>query len=672
MHLLHYAGSRNTKHLISSPVAHDDTYLVHDNARCCSHRGKGAYRVCGIVGFIDPLHSRDEAVQLIDDMCVQIRHRGPDDQGTWVGDGVALGMRRLAIIDLAGGRQPTFNEDQQVVVVFNGEIYNYRTLQAQLRTRGHTFQTDCDTEVIVHAYEEYGDDCVTHLAGMFAFALWDQRHQRLLLARDRFGKKPLNYYWDGKRLIFGSEIKSLLQAGIPREINPVALDEYLLYGYVPSPNTLFQSVLKLPAGHVLAYEAGQVRLHRYWDLPFEPVCHDDEVTAVARTRELLREAVRMRLMSDVPLGAFLSGGIDSSLVVGLMSELMAQPVKTFSIGFEEDGYDELPYARQVARHFGTEHHELVVRPDLVTVLPQLAWAYDEPFADPSMLPTYYVAKLAHEHVTVALSGDGGDEMFCGYARYHREMLIDRLPESARLLARRGARLMPDGIRGKAWLTALGTETAARCVQAAAVFPSDLRPTFYTPDFYVQVRHYNPYERGLGPFREAARLDVAARMQYVDTHLYLTDDILVKVDKASMFNSLETRAPLLDQNLAAYVSSLPSQLRTRRGELKYLLKKVAAEILPANIIQRRKQGFSVPLRYWFRGDLIPFARDVLAAPRARERGIFQPAFIDSMLSVQSTPAPVGDGRLLWALICLELWYQVYIDSPVLAYSTQLAR
>src|SRR5258708_6367139 len=339
----------------------------------CHHRLlEGWMFVCGIVGFIDVERGQDSAKHLIDSMCKTIRHRGPDDQGTWIGDGVALGMRRLSIIDLAGGHQPIFNEDQSVLVVFNGEIYNYRELQKELQERGHHFSTNSDTETIIHAYEEYGDECVKHLRGMFAFAIWDRKRQRLLAARDRFGKKPFNYYWDGQRLIFGSEIKSLLEAGITREINSIALDEYLVYRYVPTPNTLFKGVMKLSAAHILIYESGQISTERYWGLPFIPTCRDDEATAIECTQALLKEAVQVRLMSEVPVGAFLSGGIDSSIVVGLMSQMMSQPVKTFSIGFEEDDYNELPYARQVAKHFSTDHHDFLVQPEFISLLPQLA------------------------------------------------------------------------------------------------------------------------------------------------------------------------------------------------------------------------------------------------------------------------------------------------------------
>src|SRR5216684_4219064 len=476
--------------------------------------------MCGIAGFVDVERDREHAVELIDRMCRVIRHRGPDDQGTWAGDGAALGMRRLAIIDLSGGHQPIFNEDKSVLVVFNGEIYNYRELQKELQERGHCFNTKSDTEAIVHAYEEYGDDCVKHLRGMFSFALWDRKRRRLLAARDRFGKKPLNYYWDGSRLFFGSEIKSLIEAGIPREINAIALDEYLAYHYVPTPHTLFKDVFKVPAAHILVYEHGNVYTKRYWELPFTPICRDDEATAIERTRTMLKEAVEVRLMSEVPLGAFLSGGVDSSTVVGLMSQLMSQPVKTFSIGFEEDDFIELVYARQGAKKFGTEHHKFIVRPDLVAVLPQLACAYDKPFADSSMLPTYYVSKLAREHVTVVLTGDGGDEMFGGYKHYERELSINHVPVFIRSLLKYGSMLMPDGMRGRNRLRNMGSDLATRVAQSYTRYPVGSRPSMYDSEYFAHLRDHNPYEQHIREFRTAQHLDIMAQMQYVDSRIYL--------------------------------------------------------------------------------------------------------------------------------------------------------
>lgn len=618
--------------------------------------------MCGIVGFIDVERSHDSATQLIDRMCQVIRHRGPDDQGVWVGDGAALGMRRLAIIDLSGGHQPIFNEDENILVVFNGEIYNYHELQQELQARGHHFRTNSDTEAIVHAYEEYGDDCVKHLRGMFTFALWDRKHQRFLAARDRFGKKPLNYYWDGQRLIFGSEIKSILEAGIPREINFIALNEYLVYRYVPTPNTIFKDIMKLPAGHILVYEDGQISTKLYWDLSFMPVCLDDEATAIERTYALLKDAVQVRLMSEVPLGAFLSGGVDSSVVVGLMSTMMSQPVKTFSIGFEEDDYSELPYARQIAKHFGTEHHEFFVRPDLISVLPELIWAYDEPFADASMLPTYYVSKLAREYVTVVLTGDGGDELFGGYDYYSREYSIERIPFFLRFLLGHASRFMPHGMRGKKRLHNLLTFYAERSVRAKMIFPDNWYPLLYSRECLAHVSDHNPYERQMSKFQGVSQLDIMSQLQCVDVHEYLTDDILVKVDKASMFNSLETRAPLLDQHLAEYVASLPATIRTRNGVLKYLLKKTAANMLPAEILSRPKKGFSVPIKHWFRRDLTSYAYDLLDSPRARLRGLFDPEYVRYLLKAHAGKKLLNHSDAIWALLCLELWFQTYMDTP----------
>ncbi len=622
--------------------------------------------MCGIAGFID--RQRDNTEQLIDAMCKIIRHRGPDDQGTWVehngDDGVALGMRRLSIIDVSGGHQPIFNEDRSIVIVFNGEIYNYRELQHTLQERSHSFETNSDTEAIVHAYEEFGDDCVTHLRGMFAFALWDRKRQRLLVARDRFGKKPLNYYWDGQRLFFGSEMKSILQAGIPREVNRVALDEYLVYGYVPTPNTLFKNIMKLPPAHTLVYEHGQISVRRYWNLSFESTCHDDEVTAVERTKALLEEAVRIRLMSEVPLGAFLSGGVDSSIVVGLMSKVMTQPVKTFSIGFEEEEFTELPYARQVAKHFGTDHHEFLVKSDLISVLPQLVWEYDEPFGDSSMLPTYYVSKLAREHVTVVLTGDGGDEIFGGYDHYEREYNISRIPPMMRYLLAYASMLIPNGMRGKKRFGSMNQDLATRCVRILSRFPNDARPTMYTQDYFASVQAHDPHMRHIDLFREVSHLDILTQMQYVDAHAYLPDDILVKVDKASMFTSLEARCPLLDHQLAEYVTSLQPSLRIHNGTLKYLLKQVGKDLLPNEILSRPKQGFGVPIKHWFRGDLTSYAHHILDSRRAQQRGIFNPHFIRDILASHANTTLVNHSSAIWTLLCLELWFRIYMDESPL--------
>lgn len=622
--------------------------------------------MCGIAGFIDKEYNRASAEQLINQMCQVIRHRGPDDMGVWVHDGVALGMRRLSIIDIAGGHQPIFNEDHRILTVFNGEIYNYCELRQTLWERGHHFYTQSDTEVLVHAYEEFGDNCVNFLHGMFAFALWDSKRQRLLAARDRFGKKPLNYYWDGERLIFGSEIKSILEAGIPREINPIALDDYLAYRYVPTPNTLFKYISKLPAAHILVYQDEQVRVQPYWELSFLPTCKDDLVTAIEHSRALIKDAVQMRLVSEVPLGAFLSGGIDSSIIVGLMSQMMSQPVKTFSVGFEEEDYSELLYARQVAQHFSTDHHEFLIRPDLVSVLPQLVWAYDEPFGDDSMLPTYYVSKLAREHVSVVLTGDGGDEIFAGYKHYQSEYAINRIPSFIRSLLGCGSMLLPEGIRGKKRFDNLRRDPITRWIRSTALFQDQPRSSIYNREYLAHVCDYNPYQRLTNQFLAAAQLglDITACQQYLDIHTFLPDDILVKVDKASMFNSIETRTPMLDQSLAEYVCSLPSTLRMQNGTLKFLLKQVAADILPTSILMRPKQGFSTPIKHWLRGNLMSYARDLLTSPKVEQRGIFDPQFMRNLLQTPLTvTAADRQSKAIWALLCLELWFQIYMDQPI---------
>jgi asparagine synthase (glutamine-hydrolysing) len=420
---------------------------------------------------------------------------------------------------------------------------------------------------------------------------------------------------------------------------------------------------------MLIYERGQIKLRQYWDVSFRPGCNDDEATAIERIRHLLKDAINVRLMSEVPLGAFLSGGLDSSVVVGLMSQMTGQPVKTFSIGFDEDDFSELPYARKVARHFGTDHHEFCVRSDLVSVLPQLVWAYDEPFGDSSMLPTYYVSKLAREHVTVVLTGDGGDEIFGGYDHYRREYTTSRIPAWLRSLLAYASLLIPDGMRGKRRFSTMHQDLATRCIEILARFPRGARPALYTPDHFASIAQHDPFACQKRFYHQVSDLDILTRMQYVDTHTYLPDDILVKVDKATMLNSLEARAPLLDHPLVEYVASLQPALRIRNGQLKYLLKQVAKDFLPPEILTRPKQGFAVPIKHWFRGDLTAYAHEILRSPTARQRGIFNPEFINMLLSTHAQTTLVNHSSAIWTLLCLELWFQTYIDQPVQARNQQ---
>ncbi len=617
--------------------------------------------MCGIAGFVNLDLDPEAEGALLRQMTDIIRHRGPDDDGHWLGDGAALGMRRLSIIDLSGGKQPIANEDGSVIAVFNGEIYNYRELRRELETEGHTFATNSDTETIVHAYEDDGVAFVRRLRGMFAIALWDRRRRRLVLTRDRFGKKPIHYICDDHRLIFGSEIKSLLLApDVPRELDPAAVSQYFTFGYISAPHTAFADIHKLPAAHTLVFEDGRATLQRYWQLDFTPRCTDDEATAAHKVRELLTEAVRIRLISDVPLGAFLSGGVDSSAVVALMCEVAGERVKTFSIGFEEADYSELEYARLIAKRYDTDHREFIVRMDLLDVLPRLVWAFDEPFADASMIPTYYVSKLAREHVTVALSGDGGDELFGGYNSYTQAMRENRMSERLgpmRTLGPLISSLLPEGTRGKNRLRRLNLSPEMRCVEAGSIYSTTRRERILQPEF---LRAYiDPWGGHLDRFAEVSDLDFFTQMQHVHVEEYLPYDILVKVDKASMYTSLETRAPILDHVLAEYVASLPHSVRNLGGHQKYLFKRAVRDVLPDENLTRRKMGFGLPVEHWLRGELNELVWDLLTSQQARNRGVIDTRQVERML-LEHQRHTYDHSRRIWAWLCFELWCRVYLD------------
>ncbi len=510
--------------------------------------------MCGIAGFVNRAERGREAdaAVVLEAMCRVIVHRGPDEQGTLTKDGVALGMRRLSIIDLAGGQQPMANEDGALNVVFNGEIYNYRELQPDLVARGHQFRTQSDTEVIVHAYEEYGAASVERLRGMFAYALWDARKDELFIARDRTGKKPLYYtLTPGGTFIFGSELKCLLvHPEFRRRLNLQALDAYLAFGYVPDPLTIFEDVHKLPPGHHLTFDGRNVRVAQYWDFPYAPV---DEQSArrdedlLEELRALLAEAVRVRLVADVPLGAFLSGGVDSSAVVGLMARATDRPVKTFSIGFNEDSYNELKYARVAAERFKTDHHEFIVTPDICEIVDELVWHFDEPFADSSALPTYMVSKLAREHVKVVLSGDGGDELFAGYTRYaidRKRAGFARLPRVVRegVMQPLGRRL-PHGARGRNFIHNVALDPLDRYIEEVSVFTRLNRRALYSDAFKRELRGAEPAARFRAYAAQVRTGDPLDALLYLDAKTYLPGDILTKVDRMSMAASLEARAPL---------------------------------------------------------------------------------------------------------------------------------
>jgi asparagine synthase (glutamine-hydrolysing) len=623
--------------------------------------------MCGIAGFVNKESGLDRAERraVLDRMCRVITHRGPDDQGMLIEDKVALGMRRLSIIDLAGGHQPISGEDRSVSVVFNGEIYNFREMQRELEALGHSFQTHCDTEAIVHAYEQYGPNCVERMRGMFAFAVWDSRAGELFIARDRVGKKPLFYTVTPQQtLVFGSELKSLLEhPEVSRRINSEALDAYLSFGYVPDPISIFQDIYKLPPGCSLTFTGGEARVRQYWDFSFEPV-EASEKDYIEELRSLLDEAVRVRLVSDVPLGAFLSGGVDSSAVVGLMSRNMNQPVKTFSIGYNEDSFNELRYARVAAQHFGTDHREFVVTPDICHIVDDLVWHFDEPFADPSAIPTYMVSKLARAHVTVALSGDGGDELFAGYTRYvtdRKRSGFARIPRFVRRAALGPlSRALPHGAWGRNFIHSIALDPTGRYLDSVSVFTALTKTSLYAPEFQAYM---GEGDGAVKNFRDcAARVRTGEqldRMLYLDSKTYLPGDILTKVDRMSMAVSLETRAPLLDHKLIEFVTRIPARLKMKGLETKHIFKQAVSDLVPKEILYRAKQGFGMPIQRWINQELREYMRDILSGQRARERGYFDRGYVDLLLDEHSRNRR-DHATKLWALFMLELWHRTFYD------------
>ncbi len=624
--------------------------------------------MCGVAGLVG---QRDEVIQAADvhRMCQTIVHRGPDDEGIYAQGPVGLGMRRLSIIDLSGGRQPIHNEDRSVWVVFNGEIYNFLELRQQLEARGHKFYTHADTEVIVHLYEEMGADCVKKLRGMFAIALYDERKQSLLLARDRLGKKPLHYALHQGRLLFGSEIKAIF-AVAPElaEVDPEGLLQFFYFGYIPDPHTAFQHIHKLPPGHLLEYASGAVKISEFWDVPeygTHPAMSEQECLEELERR--LEEAVRMRLISDVPLGALLSGGVDSSIVVALMARASAKPVKTFTIGFQAEQFNESEYARLVAERFGTDHRELILDPNLEETLTFLSSMLEEPFGDPSMLPTYYVCRMARQEVTVALSGDGGDELFAGYDRYLVAMerkKFDWMPRwLGRLYRDQLHDRIPAGMYGKnlAWNASLAPRD--RYLDDVSFLPALHRErSLFTSEFLQRAGQLpNPLGQWQRLYDDAPAKDSISRLLYLDTKTYLTADILAKVDRMSMATSLEVRVPMLDHVFVEWVAALPVEWKFRQGTRKYILKKVAERLgVPAELLHRRKQGFQLPLVDWMRNEMKDQFLRVLLEPRTLQRGYFRPESVQSLVDEHVRGRRNRSG-LLWRMLVLELWQRNFMES-----------
>lgn len=609
--------------------------------------------MCGIAGVVEAEGSPSR--ELLERMGESIVHRGPDDGRIETFGRAGFSFRRLSIIDVAGGAQPISNETGRIHVMANGEIYNYLDLRRELESLGHRFKTRSDVETIVHGYEQWGDDIPKHLHGMFAFAIWDEDRERLLLARDRLGKKPLVYAESAGRITFGSEFSAVLaDRRVSREVDRKAIHDYLTYQYVPAPASGFEAIRKLPPAHTLVFQGGSAKISRYWQPSCTPRLDLSMEDAVAETERRLKEAVRKRLMSEVPLGAFLSGGVDSSLIVALMSEFTK--VKTFSIGFEESGFNELPYARAVAERYATDHREFVVKSNAAEVLPKLVRHYGEPYADSSALPTYYLAKLTREHVTVALNGDGGDEFFAGYDRYRAlhyfelARLLMPLTPVARALSRWKA--LPT--RARRAFAGAGHDPRLAYAHLMSYFLPEQKTRLYSEEMRAQVDHADSYE-WMHAFMAESREPLGVRLlQYSDAMTYLPGDILAKVDIATMANSLEGRSPLLDHELVEWALRLPDGLSVNRSEGKLLLKNLARKYLPASVIDRPKMGFGIPIDAWFKGELQPLARDTLLSRPARERGLFKPAEVERLLA-DHVSGREAHGYRLWALLCLELWF-----------------
>jgi len=626
--------------------------------------------MCGIAGIFNFRTQEPVSPRLLKVMTDTLVHRGPDDEGFYVSGALGLAHRRLSIIDLESGHQPMTNEDGSVWVVFNGEIYNFLELHDDLIKKGHTFKTRSDTEVIVHLYEEQGERCFERLRGMFAIAIWDSRRRKLVLARDRVGKKPLFYFSDGCKVAFASEMKAILQVpGVSREIDPQAVSDYFSFLYIPAPKSIFKSVRKVLPGHYVVISDQGIREREYWDISFCDIEERTEEDWCESLLETFREAVRVRLISDVPLGAFLSGGIDSSAVVAAMAGFCNEPVTTCSIGFEEKEFNELGYARQIADRFATNHHERIVRPDAVGVVEKLVWHYDEPFADSSAVPTYYVSKVARERVTVALAGDGGDENFAGYRRYY----FDRRENALRAILPFAFRQpvfgalasvypkadwAPRVFRGKATFENLARSPIEAYFRSVSALRPELKAQIIDQDLLRELAGYDSLNVLHSYYDKADTVDPLSRIQYVDIKTYLPDDILVKVDRASMAHSLEVRAPILDHKLIEFAASMPSTLKLRGTNGKYIFKKALKRVLPDSVLYRPKMGFAVPLARWFRTELKELAHNVIFSRNG-----------DSLLNQASVHRVWQEHQSglrnrsteLWTLLMFRLWEQQFMSG-----------
>ncbi len=628
--------------------------------------------MCGICGYVNLDKSKRASEGVLKGMLETLVLRGPDDEGVYLKDNIALGHRRLSIIDLKTGHQPIFNEDGSKVIVYNGEVYNFRELRAPLEKKGHIFKTHSDTEVVMHAYEEYGEDCLKYFNGMFAFALWDSREEKLFLARDRFGKKPLYYALFDNQFIFGSELKTILKhPAVRKEIDLGAVSKYLAYEYVPSPHSIFKNIYKLEAGTKLSFKNAKPAVSRYWDLRLPQKGRFDLKSAEIRLCELLKEAVKRRLISDVPLGVFLSGGIDSSSIVSMMAELMPpSQIKTFSIGFKEKSFDESSDARRIAEYFGTDHHEEILSPNtMLAVFPEILNLLDEPFADSSIIPTYLVSKFTRRHVKVALGGDGGDEFFLGYPSFIAHKLnniLGILPCPLRKtplkvlasLAPISYNYMSLNFKARRFLKGLDFPEEVRHQVWIGSFTPQEQKRLFLPNESLDWNLPSLYESTIAFFRNQEGADALDRAMYLYIKTYMTDDILTKVDRASMANSLEVRAPFLDTEFTEFAASIPSSFKLKNFNTKWILKDALKSRLPAETLKKSKQGFAVPVVKWLKSDLKPMLLDAFAKNKIEREGIFDYAYIKEL--VQAFLYNKNDTRKeIWALFMFEMWYDKWM-------------
>lgn len=598
-----------------------------------------------------------------------LAHRGSDDRGVWQSHSTFLGNRRLSVIDLPGGHQPMASSGGRFWITYNGELYKFLDLRAQLEAKGYVFTSKSDTEVVLRSYEEWGEECLQRFNGMFAFAIWDTQEQQLFLARDRVGKKPLYYYHDDHRFVFASEIKAILEhSDVPRRVNRDVIHLYLSYGYVPAPYTMFEGIHELPPGHTLTVRDGKVTLREYWDVPLPrpALPQRSEADIIEQLKHLLENAVRARLISDVPLGTFLSGGVDSTAVVALMARMMDQPVKTFAIGFEDEpSFNELEYARLAARAYGTDHHEFIVRPDAVDLLPSLVWHYDQPFGDSSAIPTYLISKLSREHVTVALTGDGGDELFAGYDRFAAARLAEtyhRTPRFIQAALDRILHMLPESTRynglirrTRQFVEYAPLPLAQRYLGWVGIFNDGFIRELLANETNVDpVGHFQSY------FDRLQDVDPIGQLLYVNTKTYLPGDLLVKTDRMTMAHSLEARCPFLDKELLEFAARIPSDIKLKGLTTKHILKKAVEGLVPREIIRRKKHGFGVPVGLWFRTSLKSYVGDMLLSPQALKRGYFRDDAVRRLIGEHQS-GKRDHGHRLWALLTFEMWHRVFIEQ-----------